>query len=205
MGTEITGEAKYRRALYKVSLHLDSKTLTLRDELKLSIPLKDVRQAVSKDGQLTIAWTGDKIVLDVGAQSGRLAKKILNPPGLLEKLGLKANSAVSVVALDDQPFLEELRRRAGSVSDGKAKAQSDIVIVRVDVRAKLERLKTLRRSLKSDGAIWVLWKKGQKGPNDVKESDVMAAAKIHGLVDVKVASFSDELSALKLVIPRALR
>lgn len=75
MGTEITGEAKYRRALYKVSLHLDSKTLTLRDELKLSIPLKDVRQAVSKDGQLTIAWTGDKIVLDVGAQSDRVRKR----------------------------------------------------------------------------------------------------------------------------------
>jgi len=51
----------------------------------------------------------------------------------------------------------------------------------------------------------VLWKKGKKGPNDVKESDVMAAAKTHGLVDVKVASFSDELSALKLVIPVALR
>jgi hypothetical protein len=205
MGTEITGEAKYRRASYRVSLHLDSTTLTLRDELKLSIPLKDVRQAIPQDGQLTIAWNDEKIVLHVGAQSKRLAKKILNPPSLLEKLGIKPNSAVSVVGLDDKPFLEDLRERAGSVTDGKAKPQSDVIIVRVDGRKDLERLKTLRRSLKSDGALWVLWKKGQKGPNDVKESDVMAAAKTHGLVDVKVASFSDELSALKLVIPVALR
>jgi hypothetical protein len=205
MGTEITGEAKYRRASYRVSLHLDSKTLTLRDELKLSIPLKDVRQAVPKDGQLTIAWNDEKIVLQVGAQSERLAKKILNPPSLLEKLGIKPNSSVSVVGLDDEPFLEELRQRADSVTDGKANPQSDIIIVRVDGRKNLERLKALRRSLKSDGAIWVLWKKGKKGPKDVKESDVMAAAKSHDLVDVKVASFSDELSALKLVIPVALR
>jgi hypothetical protein len=205
MGTEITGEAKYRRASYRVSLHLDSKTLTLRDELKLSIPLKDVRQAVPKDGKLTIAWNDDKIVLHVGPQSERLAKKILNPPGLLEKLGVKPNSAVSVVGLDDKPFLKDLRGRAGSVSEGKVRPQSDVIIVRVDGRANLDRLKVLRPSLKSDGSIWVLWKKGQKGANDVKESDVMAAAKTHGLVDVKVASFSDELSALKLVIPKAMR
>ncbi|HEV3302903.1 MAG TPA: DUF3052 family protein [Planctomycetaceae bacterium] len=205
MGTEITGEAKYRRASYRVSLHLDSKTLTLRDELKLSIPLKDVRQAVPKDGQLTIAWNDDKIVLRVGPQSERLAKKILSPPTLLEKLGIKPNSAVSIVGMDDKPFLEDLRQRAGSVTNGRAKPQSDVIIVRVDGRTNLERLKTLRRSLKSDGMIWVLWRKGLKGPNDVKESDVMAAAKTHGLVDVKVASFSDELSALKLVIPVALR
>ncbi|HEV8070994.1 MAG TPA: DUF3052 family protein [Planctomycetaceae bacterium] len=205
MGTEITGEAKYRRASYRVSLHLDSKTLTLRDELKLSIPLKDVRQAIPKDGQLTVAWNDEKIVLHVGPQSERLAKKILNPPSLLEKLGIKPNSAVSVLGLDDKPFLKDLRQRAGAVTDGKAKPQSDIIIVRVDRRANLERLKALRPSLKSDGAIWVLWKKGLKGANDVKESDVMAAAKTHGLVDVKVASFSDELSALKLVIPVALR
>jgi hypothetical protein len=112
---------------------------------------------------------------------------------------------VSVVGLDDKPFLDELRERVGSIADGKIKAQSDVIIVRVDGRKNLERLKTLRGSLKSDGAIWVLWKKGLKGPHDVKESDVMAAAKAHGLVDVKVASFSDELSGLKLVIPIALR
>ena len=44
-----------------------------------------------------------------------------------------------------------------------------------------------------------------KGPDDVKESEVMAAGKAHGLVDVKIASFSDELSALKFVIPVADR
>jgi hypothetical protein len=205
MGTEIAGEAKYRRGKYRVSLHLDSKTLELRDELKLKIPLKDVRQAVAKDGQLAIAWNDEKIVLEVGAQSERLAKKILNPPSLLDKLGIKPKSSVSVVGFDDPAFLKDLRARARSVSEGKAKPQSDIIIARVDARTNLERLKALRTSLKSDGAIWVLWRKGQKGPNDVKESDVMAAAKTHGLVDVKVASFSDELSALKLVIPVALR
>lgn len=40
---------------------------------------------------------------------------------------------------------------------------------------------------------------------ELKQEDVMAAAKTRRLVDNKVASFSDELSALKLVIPLAAR
>jgi hypothetical protein len=205
MGIEIVGEAKYRHASHRVSLHLDSKDLTLRGDLKLTIPLKEVRQATAKDGQLTIAWNDEKIALEIGSQSERLAKKILNPPDLFQKLGIKPAAAVSILGLDDRTFLEGLRQRAGSVSEGKPQPQSDMIIVRVGSRPDLERLKTLRSALKSDGMIWVLWRKGLKGPNDVKESDVMAAAKRHGLVDVKVASFSDELSALKLVIPTALR
>jgi hypothetical protein len=205
MGTELVGDAIYRRNAHRVSLHLDSKELTLRGELKLTIPLKEVRQAAAKDGQLTIAWKDEKISLLLGPQSASLAKKILNPPDLFQKLGVKAESAVSVVGLDDRTFVERLRQRAASVSEGKPQPKSDMIIVRVGNRAELDRLKTLRSTLKSNGMIWVLWRKGLKGPNDVKESDVMAAAKKHGLVDVKVASFSDELSALKLVVPTALR
>jgi hypothetical protein len=205
MGTELVGDAIYRRNAHRVSLHLDSKELTLRGELKLTIPLKEVRQAAAKDGQLTIAWKDEKISLLLGPQSASLAKKILNPPDLFQKLGVKAESAVSVVGLDDRTFVESLRQRAASVSEGKPQPKSDMIIVRVGGQPDLDRLKTLRSALKSDGMIWVLWKKGLKGANDVKESDVMAAAKRHGLVDVKVAAFSEELSALKLVIPTALR
>lgn len=205
MGTELVGDAIYRRIAHRVSLHLDSKELTFRGELKLTIPLQEVRQAAAKDGQLTITWKDEKISLILGPQSESLAKKILNPPDLFEKLGVKAESAVSIVGLDDRMFLQGLRKRAASVAEGKAQPQSDMIIVRVANRAELDRLRTLRLALKSNGMVWVLWRKGLKGPNDVKESDVMAAAKAHGLVDVKVASFSDELSALKLVIPIALR
>jgi hypothetical protein len=205
MGTEMRVEAKYRRASYRVKLHLDGQKLDLRDELKLSIPLKEVRQAVAKDGQLTITWNDDKIALDVGDKAERLADKILHPPSLLDKLGIKPKSTVSIVGLDDKSFLQDLRGRTNAVTDGSVKPQSDVVIMLATRRTNLDRLKTLRRSLKSDGAIWVLWKKGLKDANAVKEDDVRNTAKTHGLVDVKVASFSDELSALKLVIPRALR
>ena len=52
------------------------------------------------------------------------------------------------------------------------------------------------------GAIWVVWPKGRK---ELREDDVRNAAKAQGLVDIKVMSFSETLSALKLVIPVAER
>ncbi len=43
--------------------------------------------------------------------------------------------------------------------------------------------------------------KGLAGKDGVSEQAVMAAGKAAGLVDVKVARFSAERSALKLVVP----
>jgi Protein of unknown function (DUF3052) len=180
MGTEIVCEAKYKRASYRVKLHLDTQTLTLRDELKLSIPLQEIQKVEAKDS-------------------------IRNPRSLLDRLGIKPGQIISILGLDDPSFVAELRQRTDAVTQNSVKPKSDIIFVRARQRANLAKLKTLRRSLKSNGAIWVLWKKGLKGPDDVKESEVMAAGKAQGLVDVKIASFSDELSALKFVIPVADR
>jgi len=49
-----------------------------------------------------------------------------------------------------------------------------------------------------DGAIWVI---RPRGSDAISEGDVMAAGKAAGLVDIKVARFSDTHSALKFVIP----
>jgi hypothetical protein len=205
MGTEIVGEAAYRGASHRIKLHLDGKDLTLRDGLKLSIPLNAVRQASAKDGQLTVKWLDEKIVLSVGDKAARLAQKILHPPSLLDKLGIKAGHTVSIIGLEDKAVLREIRERAASVCEDSVAQDSDVILLRATKKADLRRLKPLQKSLKRDGMIWVLWRKGQKGPSDVKEMEVMHAAKASGLVDVKIASFSDELSALKVVIPKSMR
>src|ERR1700685_3142565 len=190
MGTEIVGEAAYRGASHRIKLHLDGKELTLRDGLKLRIPLDAVRQASAKDGQLTIKWLEDKIVLSVGDKAARLAEKILHPPSLLDKLGIKAGHTVSIVGLEDKGVLREIRERAASVSEDSVEQNSDVILLRATKKADLRRLKPLQKSLKRDGMIWILWTKGLKGPGDVKEMDVMQATKASGLVDVKIASFS---------------
>jgi hypothetical protein len=56
----------------------------------------------------------------------------------------------------------------------------------------------LKRSLKPNGALWVIRPKGRP---EITESAVMVAGQAAGLVDVKVVSFSATHTAEKFVIP----
>jgi len=60
----------------------------------------------------------------------------------------------------------------------------------------------LAGAIRPDGAVWTIRPKGKGG---ISENDTMAAGKRAGLVDVKVASFSETQTAEKFVIPVARR
>ena len=205
MGTEIVGEAAYKGASHRIKLHLDGKELTLRDGLKLTIPLKDVRKAEANDGELTVAWAKEKIVLKVGDKAARLADKILHPPSLLDKLGIKAGHVVSLVGLEDGAFVCELKQRTETVFEDAIEPNSDVILYRAVAKADLKRLKTLQKSLKRDGAIWVIRTKAPKDAKAATEMDVITSIRASGLVDVKICAFSDELTAMKAVIPKTNR
>jgi hypothetical protein len=80
-------------------------------------------------------------------------------------------------------------RMGGRASEGKARLEESEVLFRGDFRFK-------------DGAVWVVWPKGRR---EFREDDVRAYGPRAKLVDVKVVRFSDTLSALKMMIPRAQR
>jgi len=120
----------------------------------------------------------------------------------LDKLGVKPGMRVGVLGLADAAFRRELSTRTTDVTEGRVKRDSDIVFLALDAPAGLARLTALQRAIKPDGAIWVLWPKGRK---QLTENMVRDAALARGLVDIKVAAFSETLSALKLVTPVAHR
>jgi hypothetical protein len=124
------------------------------------------------------------------------------PRSRLDKLGVKPGARVAVVGIEDEVFLKELRERTGDVASGRPRKDSDLVLVFMNERAQLAKLASLRKSIKPEGAIWVVWPKGRK---EFREDDVRAAGPDLGLVDVKVMAFSDSLSGLKMVIPVAQR
>lgn len=80
--------------------------------------------------------------------------------------------------------------------------QLDAVFIRMDSDEDLTKLNEARAQIGQAGMIWAVWPKGRK---EFREDDIRDYALRNELVDVKVASFSDSLSALKLVIPVALR
>ena len=69
-------------------------------------------------------------------------------------------------------------------------------------RDNLRRLAPLVPRLQPDGMLWTLRPKGSK---DLTEQEMMRAGQTAGLVDVKVVSFSETLTAEKFVVPVARR
>ncbi len=190
---ELNGESSDGRAL------LESHELIFRGDFRLRIPFRTISSLTSGDGRLTIGFGDTVAVFHLGEKADGWANKIKNPKGLLDKLGVKPGHKISVVSLDDEGFVAELRTRTSDVSTSRPRSSSDAIFLGAADKRSLDRLPALRRNITPGGAIWVVRPKGQD--SGLKETDIIAAAKAHGLVDVKVVSFSETHSALKLVIP----
>ena len=120
----------------------------------------------------------------------------------LQKIGVKPEWRASVIAVGDPDFIRELRGAAAEVVVGRTLDDSDAIFFGAIDAKELVRLAVLRRSLKPNGALWVIRPKGRP---EISERAVMDAGKAAGLVDVKVISFSATHTGEKFVIPVAQR
>jgi hypothetical protein len=116
---------------------------------------------------------------------------------LLDKLGVKRGSKVAIVDLDDQDFVALLKGRTTDIVRGRPRTPVDLVFMGARDAADLRRLKDVKRWIEPNGAIWVVRPKG--GRAAIKDTDVIAAGLAAGLVDNKIASFSDTQGAMRLV------
>jgi hypothetical protein len=166
-------------------------------DVRLSVPYKQMSSVEAKDGALRVRFADGLAVFAVGEVAAKWAEKILNPPSRLDKLGVKPDQTIILHALEDESFEHELKARGVRLSTRLAGA-ADIIFYGAESRPALTKLQSLQKNLKRDGAIWVI---RPKGVDAITESDVMKAGKAAGLVDVKVARFSDTHTAEKFVIP----
>jgi hypothetical protein len=135
--------------------------------------------------------------VDVKAMSG---EPVSTRP-LMDKLGVKPGSRVSVIGIRDAGFLAELRGRGADVS-ARLRRESDLVFVLIDRSDSIVRLTALEPSIKRSGAIWAVFPKGRQ---DIREVDIIAAGPAAGLVDNKVVRFSASHTALRFVVPLSRR
>ena len=120
----------------------------------------------------------------------------------VEKLGIKPGSDVLLLGIEkDKAFVKELRTAGAAIRTAGSKA-ADMIFATFGHRDDLRRLPPLVPRLKPNGVLWTLRPKGSK---DLTEAEMMRAGQNAGLVDVKVVSFSEVLTAEKFVIPIAKR
>ncbi|MGA7854206.1 MAG: hypothetical protein WCA15_12845 [Candidatus Acidiferrales bacterium] len=121
---------------------------------------------------------------------------------LIDKLGVKPGQKIAVLGVESAEFLEGLAARAPGYSRGKRIAGADLIFFSAQTLKDLANLKSLARSINRNGAIWVVYPKGQ---THIREIDVITAGKSAGLTDNKVCSFSETHTALRFCIPVAKR
>jgi len=116
---------------------------------------------------------------------------------LLDKLGVKPGAKVALLDLDDPSFLKLLRQRTSDIVVGKPPTPCDIVFMGAREPRDLKRLRQVKAWIEPNGAIWVI---RQKGPlSALRDTDLIDAGLAAGLVDNKIASFSDTHGAMRFV------
>jgi hypothetical protein len=116
---------------------------------------------------------------------------------LLDKLGVKPGAKICVVGLDEAGFISLLRQRTSDIVLRKPRKLCDLVFLGVKEPADLKRVNVIKTWIEPNGAIWVVRPKG--GRSAIRDVDVIEAGLAAGLVDNKIASFSDTQGAMRLV------
>jgi hypothetical protein len=195
MGLETVCRVKLNSEISEGKAHCGDGELEFRGEFKIRWKWSDLERVSSNDGVL-IAVRGSEVAeFHLGDSAAKWEHAIKNPKSRLDKLGLKANHKYAAWGEFDETFAAELNQIAGEPG---ANGPYDIVFVRLTTQDDLTDLTKARNAIASNGGVWAVWLKGKK---ELSETHVRDYARNNGLVDVKVASFSQTLSSLKLVIP----
>lgn len=124
---------------------------------------------------------------------------VLNPKSRMDKIGVKPGMRVAVMGVADPTLSAELAER-GAVPVTSLTGL-DLLFYAADDAGALTRVDALVPMLAENGALWIVSRKGKAAT--VKDVEVMAAAKAHGLVDNKVVAFSPTLTSLRFTRRKA--
>jgi hypothetical protein len=201
MGNEATCTVKFGKQKACGRALLETSELNFRAEdgaLRLNIAFGTIKSAKAVDGELRLETADGLAAFALGPQAQKWCEKILHPKTRLEKLGIKANTGVSLLGTFEVDFLSELSACAKNVTKEKIGADSECTFFAANSAKELTEISKLAKTLKGAAALWIVYPKGQK---QITENDVLAAGRKAGLKDVKVVGFSPTRTALKFVIP----
>lgn len=200
MGREATIEYVSGKDRAQVRAHLDSAALQLSGGKKLNLPLADVKTAIASGDLLKIEAKSTKFTLALGAkEAAAWAKKILNPPSLADKLGVKPDSIVLLIGariaeIDDAVKSAARIERTQTMTAAKAKGAS-LIVAALAPGTAAKQIETAAKALAPKVALWLVYRKGTKPNGD----DIIMLARKAGLKDTKVARVSETHAGLRFI------
>jgi hypothetical protein len=185
MGQELKCRAEFGEQSSEGKALLESTEIIFRGGFRLKIPFQKIESMEASAGKLKIKFPDGLAVFHLGEKAEKWAGRIRNPPGRLDKLGVKPESKVQLIGKHDDDFRRELTNRGAVL----VKSKPDLAFLAVKQKDELVELAYL-----TDSPVWIVYPKGLK---IITENDVLAAGRAAGFSDIKVCAFSPTHTALK--------
>lgn len=147
MGQTIQAKILFGGKVSVGEAHLEYDFLTFRGDFKLKIPFKNISSLETKNGQLVIIYPEGKVIFNLGDKAQQWAEKIKNPKSLIDKLGIKVDSAVAIIGVNDKEFLEQLKERTKTITNKLVK-ELDFIFYAAESLKDLAELSQLKKCLK---------------------------------------------------------
>jgi len=202
MGKEAVCQARFGRESGQGLALLETDELVFRGEFRVAVPLKQITSVSVNGDRLAVEWPGGRLSLELGRAAEKWAQAITSPKTVVEKLGVKPGLHVVLVGRFETWFRTDVMNALGVKPGVKPVKGTDLVFILFLHEGDEAKLEDLIPAIHPDGAIWAVYPKGRR---DLSEDTVRKAARSMGLTDIKVVRVSEELSGLKLVIPRSER
>lgn len=200
MGAEAVAKRLVGKSWVQGRALLETDELVFRGDARCRVPLGAISKVVARGRRLEIQAKGETFVFELEADAEAWAKKIQNPKGRLEKLGVRSGLQVALFCMSDESFRAELE--AAGVTPTTHDRNLDAVFAGAGDRGELQDFSSWKQHIAKNGAVWVVYPKGRK---EITENEVLQAGRNVGLKDVKVVRFSETHTALKFVVPRSDR
>ena len=205
MGSEIKTTLRWDGRILEVTAYLEGDHLRFSGGATMMIPFSEMMSVEAGGGFLDFKTSRGLMMLELKDKADTWKEKIKNPKALIEKLGLDATKKVCVSGKLDPGLRSEIDASGAKVAKTARGKDFDVIFLAANAKKDLEKMPQLKEMIVDDGAIWIVYPKGQTGDDALTERAVMTSGRILGLTDNKVAKVDDVLTAVRFVIPVAQR
>jgi hypothetical protein len=199
MGREATCDCTFDGTTAKVKALLETSEIILRGPIRLTAPLNAIKNIRVESGTLCFSLDRHPIQLHLGAKAAESwAKKLKTPPPTLaDKLGITGKTVRTIGPIADKALNSAL------TSAALVRAEDpDIILSQIDTPESLAAtLRAAKSQLVRSIPIWLVYRKGPGYP--INEAGIRTTLRAQGLIDTKVASVSEHLTALRFNLPKS--
>jgi hypothetical protein len=194
MGREAICTCDWAGTVAEVKALLETSELILRGDIRKRVPFSEIKEVRVQSDCLRFKVGGERVELSLGSSVAEKWASAMTspPPSLSRKFGITNKTVVRTIGNPQDENLKSALAEAARISDKDA----GLIVACVDSPESLKAtLKQARKQLLESVPIWLVYAKGPGHP--LNETAIRSLLRENGLMDTKVASVSNELTALR--------